>query len=45
MSAQDMRDKNCPDPAMKNAFLPSGHSLNQSTSPKSDLGGADYPNL
>lgn len=33
-----------PDPAEKDAFFPSTYSLSQFTSPKSDLGGADYPN-
>ncbi|WP_343591673.1 glyoxalase III HchA [Paracidovorax wautersii] len=32
-----------PDPAERNAFFPSGYSLGQFTSPKSDLSGADYP--
>ena len=32
-----------PDPAEDNAFFPSPYSLSQFTSPKSDLGGADYP--
>lgn len=32
-----------PDPAEKDAFFPSTYSLSQFTSPKSDLGGADYP--
>ncbi len=33
-----------PDPAEDNAFFPSPYSLNQFTSAKSDLSGADYPN-
>lgn len=32
------------DPAEDNAFFPSPYSLSQFTSPKSNLGGADYPN-
>ena len=32
-----------PDPAEDNAFFPSPYSLSQFTSPKSDLGGAEYP--
>ena len=32
------------DPAEDNAFFPSPFSLDQFTSPKSDLSGADYPN-
>ena len=33
-----------PDPAEENAFFPSPYSLSQFTAPKTDLGGADYPN-
>ncbi len=33
-----------PDPAECNAYFPSAYSLTQYTSPKSDFGGADYPN-
>ncbi|MFM0500249.1 glyoxalase III HchA [Paraburkholderia caffeinilytica] len=46
MSAQNTSDKKPqPDPAEKDAFFPSSYSLSQFTSPKSDLSGADYPNL
>lgn len=34
-----------PDPAEDNAFFPSPYSLSQFTSAKSDLSGAEYPNL
>lgn len=45
MSDQMNTDKKPqPDPAEENAFFPSRYSLSQFTSPKSDLGGADYPN-
>lgn len=44
MTYQNVSDKQPqPDPAEKDAFFPSGYSLSQFTSPKSDLGGADYP--
>ncbi|MCX7070222.1 MAG: protein deglycase HchA [Gammaproteobacteria bacterium] len=44
MSDQSVADKKPqPDPAEKDAFFPSSYSLSQFTSPKSDLGGADYP--
>ncbi|MBN9055583.1 MAG: protein deglycase HchA [Rhizobiales bacterium] len=45
MSDRNVSDKKPqPDPAEENAFFPSIYSLSQFTSPKSDLGGADYPN-
>lgn len=45
MTDSKTADKNpTPDPAEKDAFFPSPYSLSQYTSPKSDLGGADYPN-
>ncbi len=44
MSDQNASDKRPQaDPAEENAFFPSSYSLSQFTSPKSDLGGADYP--
>lgn len=44
MSDRNVSDKKPqPDPAEDNAFFPSIYSLSQFTSPKSDLGGADYP--
>ncbi|WP_234187908.1 glyoxalase III HchA [Shinella sp. NM-101] len=44
MSYRNVSDKKPqPDPAEENAFFPSIYSLSQFTSPKSDLGGADYP--
>ncbi|QRI61502.1 protein deglycase HchA (plasmid) [Shinella sp. PSBB067] len=44
MSDRNVSDKKPqPDPAEENAFFPSIYSLSQFTSPKSDLGGADYP--
>ncbi|CAB3820132.1 MAG: glyoxalase III HchA [Achromobacter pulmonis] len=44
MSDQNVSDKRPqPDPAEKDAFFPSSYSLSQFTSPRSDLGGADYP--
>ncbi|AIR90333.1 glyoxalase III HchA [Pseudomonas cremoricolorata] len=44
MSTSRSDDKRpTPDPAEHNAFFPSPYSLSQFTSPKSDLGGADYP--
>ncbi|KAA0015567.1 protein deglycase HchA [Salinicola corii] len=45
MSDQNTTDKQPQrDPAEDNAFFPSPYSLSQFTAPKSDLGGADYPN-
>ncbi len=44
MSDQNVSEKRPqPDPAEKDAFFPSSYSLSQFTSPRSDLGGADYP--
>lgn len=44
MSDKNVSDKRPqPDPAEKDAFFPSSYSLSQFTSPRSDLGGADYP--
>ncbi|WP_089173682.1 glyoxalase III HchA [Bosea sp. AS-1] len=45
MAASQSEDKRPQrDPAEDNAFFPSPYSLGQFTKPKSDLGGADYPN-
>lgn len=45
MAASQSEDKRPRrDPAEDNAFFPSPYSLGQFTKPKSDLGGADYPN-
>lgn len=42
LQSEDKRP--APDPAEDNAFFPSPYSLEQFTSPRSDLEGADYPN-
>lgn len=45
MTISQTNDKRpTPDQAEENAFFPSPYSLSQFTSPKSDLGDADYPN-